>query len=269
MKGYRGSITDTDPKEAKARATLPDLGGIETDWLPVPQILTHGASAFQLPRVGQQAYVFFLDDEHADGLILSGRYSDKDRPPADLRPEDLYFGFEDGTAVRFAPAAEPQESLIATKTLGALRITTGKDLEITAAADIWAVANNSIAMAAVEQSIFAKAKREVRLESGLEATIKAEGNVTVKGLDINLIAEAVTIKAPIIKLDGSVAITGTVSVGSAVNPTLAVTKRGVAIAPPLSVAGPITAPDTTLGGKLFSAHFHTAQGPGSPTTAPS
>jgi phage baseplate assembly protein V len=268
MKGYRGLITATDPKEVKAKIALHDLDGIETGWLPVPQMWTHGAGAFHLPRVGQQAYAFFLDEEHIDGLILSGRYSDKDRPAADLSADDLYLGFEDGTAVHFAPSPDPQESLIATRTPGALTITAGKNIEIASAANISAAAKGSIALVAEEQSIAAKAKHEVRLESGLEVTIKAEGNVTVKGLDINLIAEAVTIKAPIIKLDGGVVITGTVSVGSATSPTFAVAKGAVSIATPLSVAGPITALDATLGGKLFSAHFHVAQGPASPTTVP-
>jgi len=141
---YRGLITEVDKNTVKAKAKLPDLDDIETDWLPVPQIWTHQAKAFHLPRIGQQTYIFFLDDEHLDGFILGGRYSDKDKPPAppEITPDDLYFCLEDGTKLRLS------KNLIDLYTPGHIKATAEGNITAEAAGNINATAGGSATLKA-------------------------------------------------------------------------------------------------------------------------
>jgi phage baseplate assembly protein V len=237
MRGYRGLITKVDPKTVKVKAVLPDMEGIETDWLPVPQLFTTGALAFHLPRVGQQAFIFYLDDENIDGFILGGRYSEKHPPPEDLKPNDLYMEFEDGTKIH---------------------VFVGSRVQIETPGDIQAIAGGNVTIQA-DCHIQATADGNLTATIGGTATIEADGAITAKTKS-SLTAEATgnaTLKAPQITLDASaVSITGTLKVDGALS------------TPSASISGALTAGTALIGGSPYAAHIHTAPPSGGPTTPP-
>jgi len=242
MRGFRGFITAVDPEKVKAKAKVTANDDMETDWLPVPQIFTTGARAFYLPRIGQQAYIFFLDDEGLqDGFILCARYSDKHKPPDGLAKEDFYLSLEDGTLIRLA--------------LGKITIETPGDIVAKSGGDIEAKADGNI-KAEAALSIEAKAGTTLTAEAKLTATIKAT---------------AITLDAPAVSITGSLAVGGGISVGAAGGGAVAASGPLTITAPSLTVAAPLTAtevttPSATIGGIPFATHKHTA--PNGPTSTP-
>jgi len=253
MRGFRGFITALDPKTVKAKAKLTAHDDMETDWLPVPQIFTTGARAFYLPRIGQQAYVFFLDDEGLqDGFILCARYSEKHQPPDGVGEKDFYLSLEDGTRIHLAPKK------ITIETPGDITAKASGKIEAKADGDITAKSGAAIE-AEAKTSITAKAPT-VTVQATISATIKAP---------------AITLDAPAVSITGSLAVGSGISVGAAGGGEVAASGPLTITAPALTVqapltAGAITTPDITaanaaIGGKPYAAHVHTtSQGPTSP-----
>jgi phage baseplate assembly protein V len=251
--GYRGLIAETRAKDCKAKVRLPDLNsgkgteGLLTDWLPVCQIWTHGARAFHMPRPGQQCYVFFLDDDHADGVVMGGRYSDVDTPDGEIGPDDLYYCLEDGGRIRLAPGfvdiytpgSEGNEAAVTVQAGGNICVDSTKVVGIQG-----------------EAGIVLTTQGEVVVNAGMAVSIDTPHPVTVKGDAIALgAAEKVTIEANsvVIKAKGQVAIEA---------PAVKVTGA-------ITVSGTVTAADfVSTAGKTLLLHVHTAGAPGSPTTPP-
>jgi phage baseplate assembly protein V len=256
MRGFRGFITDVDTAKVKAKAKLTANDDMETDWLPVPQIFTAGARAFYLPRIGQQAYIFFLDDEGLqDGFILCARYSEKHTPPDGLAKEDFYLSLEDGTLIRLA--------------LGKVTVETPGDIAAKAGGNIEAKADGDITAKA--QNITAKATMAIEADAGttieakaLTITAQATAAATIKAPAITLDSAAVTITGNLI-VDGGIAV-GAVGGGSvAASGPLTISAPSVTLDAPLT-AGAITTTAASIGGKPFLTHTHTA--PNGPTSPP-
>jgi phage baseplate assembly protein gpV len=273
MHGYRGLITAVDAKEVKAKAVLPDLDGLETDWLPVPQIWTHGAQAFALPRKGQQAFVFFLDDAHLDGFIMAGRYSAKDRPP-DCEAPDLLFLLEDGTKILAKPG------LVAIETPGDITAKAGGDAKIRATGSVEAKAGGDAKVQA-DGSIEAKAGASIKAQAGASIEAKAGTTLMAQATAMATIkAPAITLDAPLVTVTGALSVGGGITAGASMAAgSQATIKSAVPIsidAPFMAVTGPfasgaITAPtatlaDATIGGMPYLAHTHAA--PNGPTSPP-
>jgi phage baseplate assembly protein V len=243
MQGYRGLVKELKPGECKAKAILPDLDNLETDWLPVPQTFTHGARSWAMPRIGQQVYIFFLDDEHLDGLIFAGRYSQKDKAP-EMDAPDLLWELEDGTRIHAAP--------------GLIEIETPGDVKVKADGDIEAEADGAIKAKA--QSIEAEATTTATIKA-LTITAEATANATIK-------AVAITLDAPAVTCTGSLTVAGGIMAGGG---TMTATQALTITAPSITLNAPVTATDVTtpsanIGGKPFLAHIHTA--PNGPTSPP-
>jgi len=301
MEGYRGLITAVDAAQAKARAQLPDMDQIETDWLPVAQTWTHAARSFALPRIGQQAFVFFLDQDLQDGLILAGRYSDKDKAPPDLAPEDLYFRLEDGTRIQIAKGNGPLGAVIEIETPGAVIVKASKNIEAHTKADLIATAAGDLiasvkgdAVLDIGGNLQADAGGAIMATAGSSATIEAAsdiqaeagGNLTAKaGAAVTIEAAATaTIKASAITLDGPVTITGPVTAAATITaagpiaaPAIAasgggaVTAGSIQSSGSIAASGAIQAPtatfatDATIAGVSFKDHKHAANGAAPPS----
>jgi phage baseplate assembly protein V len=174
MQIIRGVITQLDPKAVKAKAELPDMDGMETDWLPVPQFFTVGAKSFHLPRKDEQCYVFFLDAEGIDGFIVLSRYSQKATPPDGVAEKDFYLSLEDGTKLHL--------------TEGFLKIETPGDIQ-------------------------AKAGGNAKIEAGGAATVKAsEATIETSG-KTTIKANEIALDAPLVKISGKLEVAVDAEIG--------------------------------------------------------
>jgi phage baseplate assembly protein V len=171
----RGTITQLDPAEVKAKAKLPDMGGIETDWLPVMQTLTKAANSYTMPRIGQQVYIIFMDEHATEGVIIGGRYSKKSPPPNGVAQDDCYLSLEDGTKIHIKP--------------GEIHIETPGDITLKAAGDLTADVGGSAA-----------------IKTGGAVTVEAGGNATIK-------ASQITLDAPLVKVTGNIETQDVISSG--------------------------------------------------------
>ena len=161
MQLHRGIIIELKPDEAKARAILPAMDGMETDWLPVAQHWTHRGATYQMPRMDQQVYVIYAADHAADGLILASLYSQKHpvpTPKEGLEADSYFISTADGTKLHIKP--------------GYVYISTPGDIEAEAKGTITASAAGAI-HAETKSSLTAKAASSATVEAGSQATIKA------------------------------------------------------------------------------------------------
>jgi len=190
MEIARGLITELDAPKAKAKAILPDMDDMETDWLPVLQTFTKGAASYAMPRVGQQVYVVFLDDQALEGLIIGGRYSEKSPPPESVALPDCYWSLEDGTKIHL----KPDEIIIETpgnltaKADGDANVAVGANATITVggAADLTAggaVTVESGSIAKIKASEITLDASTVKITGALEVanTAKITADATIGG----------------------------------------------------------------------------------------
>ena len=187
MEIARGLITKIDPKNAKAKAKLPDMEALETDWLPVLQTFTKGAASYAMPRIGQQVYVVFLDEHAKEGLIIGGRYSQKNKPPEALTKDDLYWSLEDGTKIRLTP------NQIIIETPGNLTAKASGDANIT-----------------IGGSVTAKIGGDANITVGGSITAESGGATKLK-------APQITLDAPTVQITGKLQVTGTVQTMDAIS----------------------------------------------------
>ena len=171
-----GIISDTDAAKAKAKAKLPDRGGIETDWLPVLQLFTLGAMSYAMPRLGQQAYVVLFGETAADGFIFGSRYSSPEPPPRAAAEPDWYLALEDGTKIHLI-----KDGGISVETPGTATIKAGGDI-------------------AAEAGGSAKIKAAGALDA------EAGGNATIKAAEIKL-------DAPLVKITGALEVAQDATIG--------------------------------------------------------
>jgi phage baseplate assembly protein gpV len=290
---FLGTVKAVDPEKAKVRALIPELKGpggeaFVTAPLPVVPPWTHGARIFALPRLGQQVYVVFLDRGHVDGIVLGGRYSEKDVVPQNRGAEELYIdlGDKNGTFVSIAPTGDPAHYEIRAETMGGIWIHGGKRLEI-AGNDTCSFYGREVTSTAwmkhkliarelavkVEKkaamgcgSIAVNAENGVQIQSdgsikikaakkGIE--IQAEGPITIKAPEVSVEADAVTVKAKTIAVDATASLTVTspaVTINGALTVTGALAAASVAAGgASMSDSGAVSAASVTSSGSVSAA----------------
>lgn len=76
----RGFVATRDPATCRVRVRWPELDGVVSNWLDVPQAKSRDDKAVWLPDVDE--YVLCLmDDRHEDGHVVGALYSETDRVP--------------------------------------------------------------------------------------------------------------------------------------------------------------------------------------------
>jgi phage baseplate assembly protein gpV len=257
-------VTRARAKDCKVRVNIPDLK-VETDWLPVLQLWTHGARAFHLPREGQQGCAVFLDDDFKDGFFLGGRYGDKDPPPgAEIGPDDLYFCLEDGGHIRLAPG------LIDMYTPGAA----GEDraaVQVLVGGSVWVESDMGVGVCG-KAGVVVTTGGELQVTADMKIDVTAQAPVTIGGTAITLRAptivldaQAVTIKAPAVTLDAaSVNVSGALAVDGPIT-AASLTASGAVKALTVGTKADVTALEGT---KTLLTHLHKSSAPGVETTPP-
>ena len=138
-----GTVTEVDERAGSARVQIADADGLVTMPLRVLQHRTLKDQHQELPDVGEQVACIFSGQGFEQGVVLGAIYSDKDASPG--RPPHVWFRkFEDGTELEYDRACRR----LTAKLKG--------DAEVEA-----------------DGHIYAKAMREVVIESAERTLIKA------------------------------------------------------------------------------------------------
>jgi len=244
--GGRGEVIKVNAKDCTAVVEMAGKkrGGkaYTTKPLPVAQILTHGARSFAMPRIKQQVFVLFFDDEWDDGVVFSGRYDAADDPPPKETPplaeKDLFLDVEGGSFIRVTPKDGGAD--VSAKATGVVNVEV--DASLNAKASIVSVKVDEAAVVDSQKGVEVKANNAIQVESNTKVLLGA----AKRAATVTLSASSVVIEAPSITLKGAVKIDGPLTATQ----TVAVTG------------------DATIGGKSFLQHVHTSAAPGVSTLPP-
>lgn len=94
-----GIVTAVDAKLHRAKVKLPDQEDKISDWLLIPTKWIDGP-AYSLPAKGDQVVCLFNPINPADGLILGGVFSERQKPPTTEKNKH-YKEFGDGTRIEY------------------------------------------------------------------------------------------------------------------------------------------------------------------------
>jgi len=94
-----GFVVELDEARCRVRVRWPDLDGLISYWLRVPQAKTHHDKHYSLPDVGEHV-ACLLDAHGEDGLVLGAIYGQRDAAPA-ASAEQHHIRFADGTAIDY------------------------------------------------------------------------------------------------------------------------------------------------------------------------
>jgi len=90
----KGIVTAVDELLARVRVCIPDLGDLESAWLPVVQRNAGPNQDYWLPDIDELVAVLF--DEHAESGFVLGAVYDESHPPTVAARGRRYVRFSDG-----------------------------------------------------------------------------------------------------------------------------------------------------------------------------
>ena len=99
-----GLVAERDPATCRVKVRLPDLDGLVTDWISVPQRAAMKNKSFNTPDIDEQVSVL-LDARGETGVLLGSHFSTVDAPPS-TSGDITSMVFEDGTSIAYARAAK-------------------------------------------------------------------------------------------------------------------------------------------------------------------
>ena len=121
-----GTVSAVDAALARARVRLPDMGNMESYWLPVLHQCSKANQSYWLPDTGDTV-TCLLDERGEQGVILGAVYNGSNRPPKESQ-EIYHVQFEDGSSFTF----NRSESILRVRITGRIEIQLDEDLTIIA-----------------------------------------------------------------------------------------------------------------------------------------
>lgn len=98
-----GFVVALDEAGCRVRVRFPDLGDLQSYWLPVLRAKTHRDQHYSMPDVGEHV-ACLLDGHGDDGVVLGAIFTPRD--PAPVASADRHHvRFADGTTVDYDRAA--------------------------------------------------------------------------------------------------------------------------------------------------------------------
>ncbi|UTH76092.1 phage baseplate assembly protein V [Chromobacterium sp. IIBBL 290-4] len=227
-----GSVSDMDIQRHKVRVILPELGGLETAWLPVLTRKSLQDKDYWMLDKGEQVAVL-LDARGEDGVVLGAIFSDVDK--TDVNSQDKWQRrFNDGAVLEYDRKAHQ------------LTVNGGvQHVVVETQADITLRTKNNLT---------GHSDDAVLIEGGNTITIKAGSKVSINA-PATEISGTLTVQGAITG-QGGLAISG--GSGASVSGDMKVSQGSVTV----------SGGDVTASGKSLVGHIHQAQGPSSPTSAP-
>jgi phage baseplate assembly protein V len=95
-----GIVTESDPTTMKIRAQIPDLDGMVTYWMPVLTPKAGKDKVYNLPDIGEEVLLAFLDNGVEQGFCLGSIYNFQDKPPVSSG-DKFHITFKDGTVLEY------------------------------------------------------------------------------------------------------------------------------------------------------------------------
>jgi len=213
-----GNITEVDPAKGYARVTFTD-DGIVSDWLQIiVKTALNDKDSFTF-NINEQV-ACLMDENSEEGVILGAIFNDKNSP--------------NGGGVGVFRTVFDDNSVIEYN-----RNTHKYTLDI-------------------QGEISIKSSSVVNIEA-VTANIKASGTANIEAVNTNIKATAIAkIEAPVIQLNGAVAVTGAITVSGTLT-----APGGAAISGDLKATGDVQAGTVSL-----KTHRHTSASSGNPTSTP-
>lgn len=109
-------VTDNqDPdNQGRVKVLIEDMdNSVETDWIPVLNFYgISGSSAHNLPKVGDQVIVAFIDDDPDNGIVLGSVWCNNQVPPETGKDEGSDLNMDEGNDLRFIKSKSGHKLII-------------------------------------------------------------------------------------------------------------------------------------------------------------
>lgn len=198
-----GSVSDMDTLRHRVRVALPELGGLETAWLPVLTRKSLQDKDYWMPDKGEQVAVL-LDARGEDGVVLGAIFSDVDT--SEVNSQDKWQRrFKDGAVLEYDRQAHQ------------LTVNGGvQHVVVETQADITLRTKNNLTGDSGD-SVLIKGGNTITIQAGGKVSINApateiSGTLTVKGAITGQGGMAVSGGGGA-KVTGSVTVSGDVTAG--------------------------------------------------------
>lgn len=224
-----GNITEVDPTKGYARVTFTD-DGIVSDWL---QFLTLGAikDNFSYTFNVNEQVACLMDENSEEGVILGALFNDK-TPPNNAGDGVFRVKFDDDSVIEYN------------------RNSSEYKIDIKGKINILA-----------DSELLIKSTSTVNIEAAT-ANIKGTATANIEAVNANVKATAIAkIEAPVIQLNGAVAVTGAITVTGTIT-----APGGAAISGNFEVAGQLKGATVMAGSIGLGTHKHTGVQTGAGTS---